>query len=64
MNREHRIPVVDDESDVEVEAFALGELWTAFTMGIEVGRNKEILNERADSWTEQYNRNATGSRPK
>ena len=64
MNREHRIPVVDDESDVEVEAFALGELWTAFTMGIEVGRNKEILNERADAWVARPADSLNSSRPK
>ena len=59
MNDTYTTPLVDD--DAEVEAFALGELWTAFTKGIEAGRNKEILNERADAWVAQYQNNA---RPK
>ena len=55
MNRNDNTPVVTDqaeatEDEAEVEGFALGALWTSFTKGIEVGRNKEILNERADYW--------------
>ena len=59
MHRTPTMPLVDDEA--EVAGFALGELWTAFTKGIEAGRNKEILNERADAWVAQYQNNA---RPK
>lgn len=33
---------------------ATNELWVAFTKGIEAGRNKEILNERADNWVNGY----------
>jgi len=53
-----------DHDEAEVEGFALGELWTAFTKGIEAGRNKEILNERADAWTAQSAGSLNTSRPR
>jgi hypothetical protein len=61
MNRTHVMPVIDDRA--EVEAFALGELWTAFTKGIEAGRNKEILNERADAWVANSTAYLKSTRP-
>lgn len=53
--------LVDDEA--EVEAFTLGALWTAFTTGIEAGRNKEILNERADYWVANSTQTVKSIRP-
>jgi hypothetical protein len=53
---------MDDEP--EVEAFALGELWTAFTKAIETGRNNEILNERADNWVANPIQALNSTRPK
>jgi hypothetical protein len=40
-----------------------GGLWAAFTKGIEAGRNKEILNERADYWVAHSTQTLNTTRP-